>query len=126
MMEEEKEQRDDVPLLPKVRVGSPPNQRGWTSYRRTPPPWGILKLGHPTTVDHSTTVDHAPAPLAFALLCLLSCLAIWSKAFVSAATVVLLLSVGFHFKITSFPISIARVLTMNGTDSENMLVSGVT
>ena len=78
-------------------------------------------------MDHSTTVDHAPAPLAFALLCFLSCWRIWSKAFVPAASLFfLLVLIGLYCKITSFPASIACVLTMNGNDNENALVVGGT
>ena len=77
-------------------------------------------------MDHSTTVDHAPAPLAFALL-FFSCWRIWSKAHVPAASLFfLLVLVGLHCKITSCPASIACVLTMNGTDNENVLVVGGT
>ena len=82
-------------------------------------------VGHSTSVDHSTTMDHFPiaSPFAFALL-FLKVLAIWSKAFVSGSGFFLFSGGGRHFKITSPPAFIFCMLTMHGSETENVLVKG--
>ena len=83
-------------------------------------------VGHSTSVDHSTTMDHFPiaCPFAFALLRLCKVLAIWSKAFLSGSGFFLFSGGGFHFKITSPPAFVFCMLTMHGSETENVLVKG--
>ena len=77
--------------------------------------------------DHSPTLRpdghslRAASLFGFALL-FLKVLAIWSKAFVSGSGFFLFSGGGRHFKITSPPAFIFCMLTMHGSETENVLV----